>query len=410
MKKFKTLLCVVTMLLGMSACGGDSTSLTIDGGLDRTPDGSMTNQTPDGGSTADAQVPGSCDISANLNTEGTPLSTGTGRTFHGDNSSASAEPRTDITSGSCVLFGDDVISSYELIFSYTAQTDGYIVASTDDPATDPTLDTMMWILDGCSTTAMELGCDDDVDYSGGNTRSTVATARQVTAGTTVFIVVGGFAAADGETTSHGAFTLNVLELAPHGADEACDENNPFCVDGHTCVESAEGSTCVRNGTNNAPCNDSEPFCDTGLACSNDEGEPGFCQVPIATGEVCSIEHFVCVEGSACITDPGSEVMGHCNANGANNGLCRTTGEACDDGLRCSNPEPGGRGFCQVPIATGEVCTNNHFVCVEGSTCVPDDDEAETFHCLVDGSENGACRLSGSPCDAELTCEDTGLCK
>lgn len=405
MQKIRILLGVVTTLAALSACnsnppaGNDSGMSTADTG------GTDTGSTVDTG----ASTGGTCTAPININTMGMALATGTGRTIASTNATAAMAPPTGLAQGSCATdFGGNPTGVNEVVFQYTMQSGGYLRASTDNPATTAMLDTIVWILDGCTAAANELGCADDVDMT---TLTSVAdSTAPIASGTTVFIVVAGY---DGADVSTGAFTLSVTEIMPHAAGEACDAVNPFCADPTTCVV-APGATsghCNANGTEYAPCNLAAPLCDTGLQCS--EAAPtadmnGTCQTPIVSGGVCTADHIVCVANNTCVADPGSTTMGHCLVDGSDNGICRLTSPFCDTGLQCSETAPAADqpGVCQVPIAGGAACTTTHFVCVTGFSCQMDDGSMTDGHCLADGAEYGACRLTGMACDTGLTCSET----
>lgn len=140
--------------------------------------------------------------------------------------------------------------------------------------------------------------------------------------------------------STGAFTLNVTEVASHAGGEACDGTNPYCVDGFTCLRDAPGA-----------------------------------------------------------------MTGHCLADGGNNGVCHVTAPFCDTGLQCSVAAPtvDNTGVCQMPIAGGDVCSDTHYVCVTGFSCQMDAGSTTAGHCLADGAEYGACRVTGTACDGTLVC-------
>ena len=199
-------------------------------------------------------------------------------------------------------------------------------------------------------------------------------------------------------------------MQPHAAGEDCSDTG-LCVASYACVldDAGEMATCVENGTDGGQCRIATPFCNTGLGCTVDApsaDEPGECQVEIAVGGVCSSDHVVCVAGATCFADLGSTTMGHCIADGADLGLCRTTGMACDTGLTCSEmmPTDEAPGICQVPVATGAVCTTRNFLCVSGTASCQLDEGSETMgRCLEAGSEFGLCRTSGMACDGPLVC-------
>src|SRR5205823_4277204 len=101
-----------------------------------------------------------------------------------------------------------------VVFSYTMRTTARLVASTDTPGTDPSFDSIIWIADGCGSTAHELACNDDV-MGAGNVQSTAVSTATIPAGTHVFIALGGYFPEVGGNNSFGDFSLAVIELVPH---------------------------------------------------------------------------------------------------------------------------------------------------------------------------------------------------
>lgn len=412
MQNVRAFVSALIALAAISACSNrpavetDTGTPMVDAGGGGTDTGTGTG-TDGGGGGADtgASNGGNCTTPIDLNTAGTALATGTGRTITADNTSAPVAALADVADGSCS--GGSGVS--EVVFSYTTQTAGHLVASTDDAATTAGLDTIVWILDGCSTTANELACNDDggtIDPDG--LTSVALSDTTVPAGTTVFIVVAGY---DGADVTTGSFVLTVSELAPHGANEVCDATNYFCVDGYTCLRDAGGADtghCLADGGDNGLCRTAAPFCDTGLQCSETAptaDNTGVCQMPIASGDVCTDTHFVCAPGNTCEMDEGSTTMGHCLPDGGEYGACRITGTACDTGLTCSvaTPAAGATGTCQMPIAGGDACTQRHSVCVASYSCQLDQGSETDGHCLADGAEYGLCHLTAPLCDTGLTC-------
>ncbi len=419
MQKIRIAVGVITALAALSACNNPPANPGNDAGAVGT-DSGHTDSATDTGPSDGGSSGGTCATPINLNTAGTAPASGTGRTLASSNATAPMAPMTGLANGTCADDGMGASTAVnEVVFQYTMQSGGYLVASTDDPATLATLDTIVWILDGCTAGATELACNDDVDLNAGNVFSTAMSMATVSAGTTVFIVVAGYNMPAMGGTSHGAFTLNVRELQPHAAGAACDATNMFCVDGYTCVyptATATSGTCNANGTEYAPCNTSAPFCTgTTLVCSvaaPTAGTNGTCQTPIASAQPCTPGfHDVCVANNTCEIDAGSMTDGHCLVDGSDNGACRITGTPCDGTLACSNMTPvaGDTGVCQVPIASGGVCTLDHFVCVTGNTCIPDMGSTTMGHCLADGAMGGACRSATPMCDGTLTCDPNHHC-
>jgi hypothetical protein len=352
-------LCIAASLLA-TACGGGggSTPMTdsgstpdaghIDGGpmADTGPGTDTGPARPDMGPGHDAgpsmALTGSCMMPVDLATAGMALTTGTGRTIRGNNTMASAMPVTGLAQPSCAtdtsMMPPVSAAGYTVVFQYHVTQTAFVEATTDDMNTDANLDTVVWILDGCSDTAMELACNDD-DANG--RQSDAVSAHTVMAGSTVYIMVAGYSPpTTADWTNQGAFQLTVRELVPHAAGDACDQANRYCVDGYACVPTgpmAMTGTCNAYGTDNAPCNLMAPFCNMGLQCSTampSAADQGVCQVPIAAGMPCTADHFVCVTGATCIADMGSMTMGHCINDGSMGGACRAMAPECDMGLTC----------------------------------------------------------------------------
>ncbi len=341
-----------------------------------------------------------CAAPIDLSTAGEPLEGAVGRRVRASTAAALDATLSEVPEPRCGS------PTHALVFKYTMTADAFLfVTTSEDPAASG-MDTVVWLLDGCSTSATELGCNDDGDSPG--YLSDLYSTRGFEAGDDVYIVVASY---DWSGSTPGEFGLRVREVTPIGAGEACDNTSPPCVTGYSCVEDTGGpgaGHCLEDGTEGGACHLDEPHCDSGLQCDVDEPDswnPGTCVTPIPVGGACSSEHFVCVAGAACQLDEGSDDAGHCIADGDAFGRCRTSGDACDSGLECSNPSPTewDTGTCQAPIAVGELCTARHFVCVSNATCQYDDGSTETQHCVQDGLERSACRLTMPYCDAGLTC-------
>lgn len=351
--------CIAASLLA-TACGGGGGGTMTDAGTTSdtgtVADTGMGTDTGTGTDTGPARpdtgpghdagpsmaLSGTCMMPVDLATAGTALTMGTGRTIRGNNTMAPAMPMTGLAQPSCAtdtsMMPPVSAAGYTVVFQYHVTETAYIEATTDDMNSDANLDSIVWILDGCSDTAMELACNDDDD----NGRlSDAVTAAAVPAGSTVYIMVAGYSPpTTADWTDNGAFQLTVRELVPHMAGEACDIANPYCVDGYACVPAgpmATTGTCNAFGTDNAPCNLMAPFCGTGLQCSTampSAADQGVCQVPIAAGMPCTADHFVCATGATCIADMGSMTMGHCLVDGTMGGACRAMAPECDTGLTC----------------------------------------------------------------------------
>ncbi len=429
MKKSSSILCAAAAVSALAGCPNDPMT-----GTDAGPVGMTDTGIPSG---ADANVDargmmmgndtgmmmttgGTCAMPIDLDTDGTALAMGTGRRITGSNTGAPAAHMSGLFVGDCADDGEGGSSAVrEVVFRYTTQTAAHLVATTTDASTTADLDTVVYIADGCDASATQIACNDDV--GGGVLTSRALGDAIVPAGTEVFIVVGGYGGADVES---GTFGLVVSEIQPHAAGEACDAENYFCVENYTCIVNVgdpDNGTCLADGADRGLCRITMPYCDSGLGCTNDmptADATGQCQVPIATGGVCSDSHYLCMPGASCQLDEGSEDMGHCLADGTEYGLCRITGMACDAGLTCSEamPSEDAPGTCQMPIAGAGACTERHSVCVDGFSCQLDDNSEDMRHCIADGGDRGECRGTMPYCDGTLTCsadmpsaDDAGVC-
>jgi hypothetical protein len=118
----------------------------------------------------------------------------------------------------------------------TLATKADVTLSTDGAGTE--VDTVLAILDACSPTAMELGCNDDIDPGLPNWRSTLSVTLE--AGTyTVLVDQSSLSAPDGSGMSPdpAAYSLSVTTLPVLGAGATCDPTEVLnrCDDGLTCT-------------------------------------------------------------------------------------------------------------------------------------------------------------------------------
>lgn len=128
--------------------------------------------------------------------------------------------------------------------------------------------------------------------------------------------------------------------APIAGGDPCTERHSVCVDGFSCQLDDMSDTvshCIADGADLGLCRLTMPYCDGALVCSVDmpaADDNGNCLTPIAAGEVCSAWRYLCVDGSHCIADDGSDTMGHCLVDGTDGAACRETAPECDTGLTC----------------------------------------------------------------------------
>ncbi len=288
------------------------------------------------------------------------------------------------------------------ILRYTAPTAGRVSFSTDNMGT--AFDTTLAVLTGCpGPTVTSLGCIDD---NGVTTRlsSIVRPERALTAGESVYVVVGAYGMG-------GAFALSVATLAEVAVGAACDTDR-VCMAGATCVTPATpaGSTarCVANGTSGGACRPvtaTGTRCDAGLACSTSER----CVPSLAAGMECDATGAanVCAAGAACRGPLGMSTTPstfRCVVDGALAGACRAAAPSCDTGLGCSDIRQ-----CVPLVAAGAACSAALYadVCATGTSCQA---SGTARICVADGALNGRCRATDSSCDAGLGCaRATNLC-
>lgn len=211
----------------------------------------------------------------------------------GDNTDGPAVQIGDLglaAEGGCLgaTSGGDGAKGATLVYRYTTRTAGILTASTANAATE--FDTVVAILPTCSATATPLACNDD---AAGALTSTARTSMALTAGQTVFIVVGGWGATPKGAVMNqvGAFELTVRESAPIAIGMPCPLGQ-VCAAGSICVGASamNSGVCTADGTApGAACRTAAPFCDTAFSCSvatPSMAARGICRRTVAIGEVC----------------------------------------------------------------------------------------------------------------------------
>jgi hypothetical protein len=152
------------------------------------------------------------------------------------------------------------------------------------------------------------------------------------------------------------------------AGAPCDPERvaSVCRTGTGCGGPPEAPVCVAEGALDAPCRETAPRCDAGLACGN-----SFCVPSVAVGATCDLSQVVnaCVEGATCVQNPSMPRIGACLLNGTRGAPCRDGERRCDEGLACSRA-PGERDTCVRTIALGGACVSDarDAVCVQGTSC------------------------------------------
>lgn len=415
MRKTTTLLCAAALITVMG-CDPDEPAVTDDAGVTTHDTGTTdvdayTPTTGHDGGTVTTTV-GTCAMPIDLATAGEALASGVGRQIVMSNASAAASTIGSVPAAECAILDE---ASNAVIFTYTMTTDAYLVATTEDDDTAETMDTVVWILDGCSTSATELGCSDDSDENEEHYLSNAISTQRFAAGTELFIVVASSVWSGSEP---GEFHLRLVELQPNAAGAACGSANPLCVDGHSCQldEGSEDSGhCLADGSEFGACRETGAACDAGLEC---EPNAETCQTPIAVGDPCSARHLLCAAGGSCQLEDGSFEDMRCTADGAEFGECSLTDPHCEGTLVCtsSTPSADDPGLCLVENPADGPCSYWSWQCVAGYSCMGDVDPAtgdvsdRDGHCLADGGEGRPCREEGEPCDAGLECDDLwGYC-
>jgi hypothetical protein len=209
----------------------------------------------------------------------------------GDNSDAPAVQIGNLglaAEGGCLgaTSGGDGSKGATVAFRYTTRTAGILTASTANDGTD--FDTVVAILPTCTANATPLACNDD---SAGELTSTARTSTALTAGQTVFIVVGGWGA-NPKGALTGAFELTVRESPPIAIGMPCPLGQ-VCAAGSICVGASAMNSGVCTADGSAPgaaCRTAAPFCDGAFSCSvatPSMAARGICRRTVAIGEACS---------------------------------------------------------------------------------------------------------------------------
>ncbi|TAK26585.1 MAG: hypothetical protein EPO40_21070 [Myxococcaceae bacterium] len=223
-------------------CPGDA-----DGGIDAgSPDAVPGLDVPTSDVSRDVPTYDPCSIADDLSA-GTPGSDGTIR-ISSHNHAAPAAGLGDLGllgAGDCLgqTSGGAGAVGYPMVFRYTMHSTAALVASTDNPGTDGTFNSVVAVLPTCTAAARPLACNDDVASDGTtNRRSTARSAVALPAGQVVYVVVEGWGptAIDAST---GAFELSIREQRPIAVGGACRAGE-LCVTGATCV----GATPTAAGT------------------------------------------------------------------------------------------------------------------------------------------------------------------
>lgn len=187
-------------------------------------------------------------------------------------------------------------------------------------------------------------------------------------------------------------------IARLGEECSPSGRGPKCQGEQSCV----GRVCVLHGSEGADCLGAEQTCDTGLRCRREAfgGRDARCLVPAETGEECRARS--CREGASCRGFT-------CVADGTSDGLCRSTGAPCDEGLSCAEVRFANLSLnntCQ-PVFVGGPCQEppNH-ACPIGTECAGLSRDEDLFCLPRTGAQNAPCRIEGTACNPGLVCRYT----
>lgn len=286
---------------------------------------------------------------------------------------------------------------YQLALRYTPRASTRLRISTANPGTAAMFDSVVWVQSMCAPLTMgmsALGCNDDGGQMPNTYASIINATSPLTAGTPVFIFVGGYGTGAG---NRGAFELTVTELTEVAAGMACNPLVNVCATGSSCVGAAGMQRCTADGSSGGACRTAMGAmpCDMGLTCSM-----GLCVSSIAIGMPCGGTITApCATGSICAGPAG---MQRCTADGAAGGRCRTAmgSMPCDAMLTCVSAR------CVTTVAVGGACdpTNVSQVCAMGSSCAPMGTTTATT-CQRDSTAAGTPCLDAAPlCAMGLTCD------
>lgn len=318
MKSGLVLFVAATMASALSGCGPNNP--TADGG-DVTPNDVSTDTPTDVRVDArrDVQAPADpCATDAVIDISGrTPDAGGTIHVL-GDSFATLDEVGPQPPAG-CITYQPDTHHAAHLVvFKYTMRTAAGLRVSTDNTDTIATFDTIVYVLDHCSTTGASLACNDD-EPAGNSTHSTALTAGSLAAGTEVYIVVAGYSPPAGmDAVDNGAFGLDVREVPTTAVGGTCTAGQSICATGAHCIPTLAdpmADTCQTDGLAGTLCRDAAPRCDTTLVCSAATATAqGVCRAVNPAGGTCDP-----TGRSAICTTPA--VCAHTTASA---GLCVTT--------------------------------------------------------------------------------------
>jgi hypothetical protein len=131
----------------------------------------------------------------------------------------------------------------EEVLKITLDADSHLVASTDATPSADTLDSYIYLRSACAVPSSEIACNDDIDFSAGNARSTLD-IPSLPAGTYYLYIDGSLASADGSATVTGDVGVSITITANKAAGAACNPTTDSCVAGYSCFDAANGTNGI----------------------------------------------------------------------------------------------------------------------------------------------------------------------
>jgi hypothetical protein len=186
--------------------------------------------------------------------------------------------------------------------------------------------------------------------------------------------------------------------------------NPFnqCGANSTCVSLQRGLTsgvCRANGSAVGARCGAMNVCAMGMTCVTPAGATeGTCLRVAPAGGACSTYDSACPMGQDCVNPTVLGTNGTCSALGSVAGSDCNMGACSGAGLTCTMRDTAS--VCTGTRMTGQSC-GVFDECAGGGTCYLTEPNNRTQGtCFAAGTRGGACRPSGTACDAGLTCSDT----
>ncbi len=315
-----------------------------------------------------------------------------------------------IARGNTAIYQNDLAGSCsggganDVVYAFVAAEDGTVCATTRGS----TFDTVIHAFGGACDAANRLSCDDDDREFGiaDGTRSTIE--FDITAGTTYYVVVDGFGAANGDYILSSALGACADVIPPACLEDAGCGPGQICRNGNCGVACDDGNPCMGNA-----------ICDGGacraVACLDDDGcADNFTTVRCVNNRCleCGIDDH-CEAGETC-------------SRGTCTQICQVTEdcdgfrEACLEGLctdvECINDDNCFGGVCEnfncidcrvAQDCPANSCNGGPCLCVENTCvgCEVDADCGEGNFCIENGCRD--CR-DDADCGEGTVCGD-GFC-